>query len=105
MLGEEFSAVFLSTSEPTDGHGAPADQFKSICNEYVFNTVVTRAQSLIVVAGNPFFLLPTSRPTAGRSTFIAASNASPLNYQDIMHLLMFKICQKSLVKYVRKCFT
>ncbi len=57
MLGEEFSAVFLSTSEPTDGHGAPADQFKSICNEYVFNTVVTRAQSLIVVAGNPFFLL------------------------------------------------
>ena len=57
MSGEEFSAVFLSTSEPTDGHGAPADHFRSICNEYVFNTVVTRAQSLVFVAGNPFFLL------------------------------------------------
>ena len=57
LSGEEFSAVFLSTSEPTDSHGAPADQLKSICNKYVFNTVVTRAQSLIFVAGNPFFLL------------------------------------------------
>ena len=57
MSGEEFSTVFLSTCEPTDGHGAPSDQLKSICNEYVFNTVVTRAQSLIFVAGNPFFLL------------------------------------------------
>ena len=57
MSGEEFSAVFLSTSEPTDDHGAPADRFKTICNEYVFNTVVTRAQSLIFVAGNPFLLL------------------------------------------------
>ncbi len=49
--------MFLSTSEPTDGYGAPSDQLKSICNEYVFNTIVTRAQSLIFVAGNPFFLL------------------------------------------------
>ena len=49
--------MFLSTSEPTNELGAPTDHFKSICNEYVFNTVVTRAQSLIFVAGNPFLLL------------------------------------------------
>ena len=29
---------------------------KSICNEYVFNTVITRAQSLVFSAGNPFLL-------------------------------------------------
>ena len=31
-----------------------------MCNEYVFNTVITRPQSLIVVAGNPFVLLKMS---------------------------------------------
>ena len=30
---------------------------KSFCNRYVFNTALTRAQSLVVVAGNPFQLL------------------------------------------------
>ena len=55
--GEEFSAVFLSTAEPTDSRGAPVDHFKSICNQYVFNTVITRPQSLIFAAGNPFTLL------------------------------------------------
>ena len=49
--------MFLSTAEPTDNHGAPMDRFKSICNKYVFNTVITRPQFLIFVAGNPFSLL------------------------------------------------
>ena len=57
LAGEEFSAVFLSTAEPTDSQGAPIDPFKSICNEYVFNTVITRPQSLILAVGNPFILL------------------------------------------------
>ena len=35
----------------------PCDSIKSICNEYVFNTVVTRARSLVCVAGNPFLLM------------------------------------------------
>ena len=34
-----------------------ANPTKSFCNCYVFNTALTRAQSLVVVAGNPFLLL------------------------------------------------
>ena len=30
---------------------------KSICDQYVFNTIITRAQSLVVCVGNPFLLL------------------------------------------------
>ena len=30
---------------------------KSLCNPYVFNTAITRAQSLVVAVGNPFTLL------------------------------------------------
>ena len=56
LTGEEFDAVFLSTSEPTDPDGHPSDPVKSICNRYVFNTVITRAKSLVFVAGNPFLL-------------------------------------------------
>ena len=54
--GEEFSAVFLSTTEPTDEHGDPYDPVRSISNELVFNTIMTRARSLIYCVGNPFIL-------------------------------------------------
>ena len=30
---------------------------KSVCDQFVFNTVITRAQSLVVAVGNPFMLL------------------------------------------------
>lgn len=54
--GQEFSAVFLSTHEPTDRNGYPRDLVRSVCNEYVFNTIITRAKSLIYATGNPFLL-------------------------------------------------
>lgn len=54
--GEEFDAVFLSTAEPTNAHGEPPNPSKSICNDYVFNTVLTRARSLVYSIGNPFLL-------------------------------------------------
>ena len=56
FTGEEFAAVFLSTAEPTDKYGMPRNVTKSICNEYIFNTVITRARSLVYIAGNPFLL-------------------------------------------------
>ena len=60
-LGREFRALFLSTSEPTDKDGATRNPTKSICDRYVFNTAITRAQSLVVAVGNPFMLLRTER--------------------------------------------
>ena len=38
-------------------NGASANPTKSLCNPYVFNTAITRAQSLVVCVGNPFLLL------------------------------------------------
>jgi len=41
-------------TKPTDG--STFDPTKSICDQYVFNTVITRAKSLVVCVGNPFLL-------------------------------------------------
>ena len=64
-IGREFRAVFIGTSEITyqrddpNGHleGEPKNSTKSVSNRYVFNTVITCAQSLVVAVGNPFLLL------------------------------------------------
>ena len=55
-LGREYRAVFLCTSEPVLEDGSTANPTKSICDKFVFNTVITRAQSLVVAVGNPFRL-------------------------------------------------
>jgi superfamily I DNA and/or RNA helicase/exoribonuclease R len=57
IQGREFEAVFLSTSEPTGPDGTPKNITKSTCSQYVFNTVLTRAKSLVVCVGNPFVLM------------------------------------------------
>ena len=53
--------LFVSTSESIrvgpDGSVNPSNPTKSICDPFVFNTVMTRAQSLVVSVGNPFLLL------------------------------------------------
>ena len=49
--------MLLSTSEPVTDKCASANPTKSLCNPYVFNTAITRAQSLVVSVGNPFLLL------------------------------------------------
>ena len=56
-LGREFKALFISTVECVHDGFKSANPTKSFCNRYVFNTALTRAQSLVVVAGNPFLLL------------------------------------------------
>ena len=56
-VGQEFQAVFLSTTEPLDAHGNTSNPTKSPCDRYVFNTVLTRARSLVVVVGSPLVLL------------------------------------------------
>ena len=47
----------MSTAEPTDEYGRSKNPTKSPCGQYVFNTAITRAKSLVVCAGNPFLLM------------------------------------------------
>ena len=56
FTGREFRAIFISTLEVTKEDGSTLNPTKTICDKYVFNTVITRAQSLIVCVGNPFLL-------------------------------------------------
>lgn len=56
-LGQEFQAVFLSTIEPLDAEGNTTNPTKSPCDPYIFNTILTRSKSLVVVAGSPLALL------------------------------------------------
>ena len=57
LTGKEYKVLLLSTSEPITSKCASANPTKSLCNPYVFNTAITRAQSLVVSVGNPFLLL------------------------------------------------
>lgn len=61
LIGQEFPAVFLSTTEPIDQDGNTLNPTKSPCDRYVFNTVLTRAKSLVVVVGSPRVLLNTEQ--------------------------------------------
>ena len=49
--------MFLSTAEPTTPEGESKNPTKTPCSQYVFNTALTRAKSLVVCAGNPFLLM------------------------------------------------
>ena len=48
--------MFISTRETTNPDGSSKNPTKSICNRYMFNTVITRAQSLVVAVGQPYYL-------------------------------------------------
>ena len=62
-IGREFQCVFLSTAEPTTAEGASKNPTKTPCSQYVFNTALTRAKSLVVCAGNPFLLMKVEKRT------------------------------------------
>ena len=63
FTGREYRAIFISTLEVTKENGSTLNPTKSICDQYVFNTVITRAQSLIVCVGNPFLLFSIEQRT------------------------------------------
>ena len=58
-IGREFQALFISTIEPLDASGRSTNPTKSLCDKYVFNTVLSRTKSLVVAVGNPYALLKT----------------------------------------------
>ena len=47
----------MSTTEPVDASGNTTNPTKSPCDPYVFNTLLTRSKSLVVVVGSPLTLL------------------------------------------------
>ena len=47
-----------------DENCATRDTVKSLCDQYVFNTVITRARSLVVAFGNPFRLMEIEKQLA-----------------------------------------
>ena len=56
-IGLEYRAVFLCTSEPVNKDCTPFEPVKSLCDPRVFNTIITRSQSLVIAVGNPFRLM------------------------------------------------
>ena len=56
-VGQEFQALFMSATEPVDESGNTTNPTKSPCDPFIFNTVLTRAKSLVVVVGSPLVLL------------------------------------------------
>ena len=59
FIGQEFQAIFVSTTEPIDKDGSSYNPTTSPCDHYVFNTILTRAKSLVVMVGSPWVLLNT----------------------------------------------
>ena len=55
-VGREFDAIFVCTAQPVNQDYSPFDPVKSMCDPFMFNTIVTRPKSLLVVVGNPFRL-------------------------------------------------
>ena len=55
--GREYKAIFICTTEPVDSKHSPEETTKSLCEATVFNTMITRACSLVVACGNPLRIL------------------------------------------------
>ena len=62
-LGRQFDAVFVCTAQPVNQDYSPFDPVKSMCDRYMFNTIITRPKSLLVVIGNPFRLRKIEQTT------------------------------------------
>ena len=55
-IGKEFKYIFISSVEAINKTGEVYEPLKSLCTSAVFNTCISRAQSLVVAIGNPFRL-------------------------------------------------
>ena len=62
-VGREFDAIFVCTAQPVNQDYSPFDPVKSMCDPFMFNTIVTRPKSLLVAIGNPFRLRKIEQKT------------------------------------------
>jgi len=96
--------VFLSTLEITKADGSTLNPTKSICDQYVFNTVITRAQSLVVCVGNPFLLFSIEKSTPGYNIYCwkeyvkrcletSTLKLTPQCYHSSVSVVQGQICQ------------
>ena len=82
-LGLEFRVVFLSTHEPREyedsGKLLPClDPGGTVANKRVFNTMITRAKSLFVAIGNPFYLLDAEE------SLVASGNQTAFCWREFL---------------------
>jgi len=78
--------------EKTEGDGSATNPTTSICDQYVFNTVITRAQSLVVCVGNPFLLFSIEKSTPGYSIYCWREYLK--RCQEAVSLLLTPQCHK-----------
>lgn len=64
LIGHEFDAVFVCTSDYKDESGLISNKTKSLVTPRIFNTVMSRSRSLIVAVGNPFTLIESEKTMA-----------------------------------------
>ena len=75
FAGQQFDVLLVSTIESTYGNGRPFDPLKSLCHPAVFNTVITRARSLIIAVGNPHVLKKAENAIAGGTPAVGCWDA------------------------------
>ena len=72
---------------------ATRDPVKSLCDQYVFNTVITRARSLVMAFGNPFRLMEIERNLANEGDVPDSQGSSSL----------VRKCWQTLFYYCLQC--
>ncbi len=102
--------MFLSTHEPIDKEGKPLNPVRSICNKFVFNTVITRSRSLVVAFGNPLLLINGSSKLSNNcwSEFIQRSITCQSfhliqNTDNPSQLLLQQISELHEINFSHKC--
>ena len=87
----------MSTVEPTNEYGRSKNPTKSPCGQYVFNTAITRAKSLVVCAGNPFLLMKIEKHM---------NNEQPNCWRDFIRRCMitrtFHVPPSTAAKYIKE---
>ena len=105
-LGMEYRAVFLCTSEPVNEDFTPYDSVKSLCDPRVFNTIITRSQSLVVAVGNPFRLveIESKSQADGKQCWLSyfqecLQHDSFVMAEELQHKIPYSVSESMQINY------